>query len=34
MAFLLRMASGPALTENSLGSIKLRSGVTAYFIIE
>lgn len=29
----LRMASGTALTESSTGTIKMRSGVTAYFVI-
>jgi hypothetical protein len=26
--------SGPQLNENSPGSLKLRSGVTAYFVVE
>ena len=30
----LRMASGTALTESSTGTIKMRSGVTAYFVIQ
>lgn len=30
----LRMASGTPLTESSTGTIKMRSGVTAYFIIQ
>jgi hypothetical protein len=30
----LRMASGTVLTESSSGTIKLRSGVTAYFVIQ
>jgi hypothetical protein len=30
----LRMASGTALTESSAGTIKMRSGVTAYFVIQ
>ncbi len=34
IAFAIQMMSGPLLTENSLGSLKLRSGVTAYFVVE
>lgn len=34
IAFALQMMSGPPLTENSLGSLKLRSSVTAYFVVE
>lgn len=34
MEFLLVMNPGPALTENSLGSIKLRSSATAYLSVE
>jgi hypothetical protein len=30
----LRMASGTALTESSTGTIKMRSGVTSYFVIQ
>lgn len=30
----LRMASGTALTESSTGNIKMRSGITAYFVIQ
>jgi hypothetical protein len=30
----LRMASGTALTETSPGTIKMRSGITAYFVIQ
>ncbi len=30
----LRMASGTAITESSSGTIKMRSGVTAYFVIQ
>lgn len=34
MSFILRMLPGPLLTENSSGSIKLRSSVTAYLVIQ
>ena len=34
MSFVLRMLPGPILTENSSGSIKLRSSVTAYLVIQ
>ncbi|TDE27092.1 hypothetical protein E0I61_15475 [Flavobacterium ranwuense] len=34
ITFTLTMFAGPPLSENSIGSLKLRSGVTAYFIIE
>lgn len=34
MSFVLRMLPGPPLNENSSGSIKLRSGVTAYLVIQ
>jgi hypothetical protein len=34
MTFVLKMLSGPPLNENSLGSIKLRSSVTAYLIVQ
>jgi hypothetical protein len=34
MAFVLAMGAGPALNENSLGSLKLRSSATAYLVIE
>lgn len=34
MAFILKMLPGPALNENSTGSLKLRSSATAYLVIE
>ena len=34
IAFILKMLPGPLLTENSTGSIKLRSGVTAYLVVK
>lgn len=34
IAFTLTMLPGPALNESSVGNIKLRSGVTAYLVIE
>jgi hypothetical protein len=34
MGFVLAMGAGPALNENSLGSLKLRSSATAYLVIE
>lgn len=34
ITFTLTMFSGPQLSESSMGSIKLRSGITAYFILE
>ena len=34
IAFTLRMLPGATLTENSLGNLKLRSGVTAYLVVE
>ncbi|MFV8269734.1 hypothetical protein ACNQGP_07335 [Flavobacterium sp. GT2N3] len=34
IAFTLTMLSGPQLSESSTGSLKLRSGITAYFILE
>ncbi len=34
IAFVLRMFPGPILSESSLGSIKLRSSVTAYLVVE
>lgn len=34
MTFIIRMLPGTSLNENSLGSIKLRSGVTAYLIVQ
>ncbi len=34
IAFILQMMSGPLLNENSPGSLKLRSGITAYFVIQ
>jgi hypothetical protein len=34
IAFILKMFPGPLLTENSTGSIKLRSSVTAYLVIQ
>ena len=30
----IRMASGAPLTETSSGSIKMRSGITAYFVLQ
>lgn len=33
MAFVLNMKPGPLLDENSSGSLKLDSGVTAYFVV-
>ncbi|WP_244153780.1 hypothetical protein [Flavobacterium xinjiangense] len=34
MTFVLKMLAGPPLSENSIGSFKLRSGVTAYLIVQ
>ncbi|EIA08161.1 hypothetical protein [Flavobacterium frigoris] len=34
MEFVLVMAPGPALSENSLGSLKLRSSATVYLVVE
>ncbi|MGO4906502.1 hypothetical protein [Flavobacterium sp. W20_MBD1_R3] len=34
IAFTLRMLPGAPLTENSSGNLKLRSGVTAYLVVE
>jgi hypothetical protein len=34
MAFVLQMNAGPALSENSLGSLKLRSSATVYLAVE
>lgn len=34
MTFVLKMLAGPPLSENSFGSLKLRSGVTAYLIVQ
>lgn len=34
MTFVIRMLSGPPLNENSLGKIKLHSGVTAYLTVQ
>lgn len=34
IAFVITMYPGPALTENSLGSLKLRSSATVYFVAE
>ncbi|MFT5963996.1 MAG: hypothetical protein ACI9L6_000719 [Flavobacterium sp.] len=34
MAFVLQMNAGPALSENSLGSLKLRSSATVYLTVE
>jgi hypothetical protein len=34
ISFVVKMLSGPVLSEDSLGSLKLRSGVTAYFVVE
>jgi hypothetical protein len=34
MTFVLKMLTGPQLSEDSLGSLKLRSDVTAYLIVQ
>ncbi|TRX41424.1 hypothetical protein [Flavobacterium restrictum] len=34
IAFVVKMLAGPPLTETSLGSLQLRSSVTAYFIVK
>lgn len=34
IAFLITMLPGPALSESSLGSLKLHSSATVYFIVE
>lgn len=34
IGFVINMAAGPPLTENSLGNLKLRSDATLYFVIE
>ena len=34
IAFTLRMLPGASLTETSSGNLKLRSGVTAYLVVE
>jgi hypothetical protein len=34
MTFVLRMLAGPPLSENSIGSLKLRSGVIAYLAVQ
>ena len=34
IAFVITMLPGPALSENSLGSLKLRSSATVYFVAE
>lgn len=34
IAFVITMFPGPLLTENSLGSLKLRSSATIYFVVE
>jgi hypothetical protein len=34
ITFVLKMLAGQQLDENSLGSLKLRSGVTAYLIVQ
>lgn len=34
ISFVLRMLPGPLLTENSSGSLKMRSGVTAYLVVQ
>ncbi|MFV5701910.1 hypothetical protein ACM55F_08550 [Flavobacterium sp. XS2P12] len=34
ITFTLTMLAGPPLSESSVGSLKLRSGVTAYFVVE
>lgn len=34
IAFMVTLLPGPALSENSLGSLKLRSSATLYFVVE
>ena len=34
IAFVVTLMPGPALTQNSLGSLKLRSSATLYFVVE
>ena len=34
ITFTITMFAGPPLSESSVGSLKLRSGVTAYFVVE
>lgn len=34
IAFILKMLPGPIVSESSTGSLKLRSGVTAYLVVE
>ena len=34
IGFVITMAAGPSLNENSLGNLKLRSDATLYFVIE
>nr|WP_315210176.1 hypothetical protein [uncultured Flavobacterium sp.] len=34
ITFTITMFTGPPLSESSVGNLKLRSGVTAYFIVE
>lgn len=34
IAFVIKMLPGPVLSEGSLGSLKLRSSVTTYFVVE
>ncbi|SHG58446.1 hypothetical protein SAMN05443549_10525 [Flavobacterium fluvii] len=34
VAFVVTLLPGPALSENSLGSLKLRSSATLYFVVE
>lgn len=34
IAFVVTLLPGPALSENSLGSLKLRSSATLYFVVE
>mgnify|MGYP003500578003 CR=1 FL=1 len=34
ISFVIKMLPGPILSEDSLGSLKMRSGVTAYFVVE
>jgi hypothetical protein len=34
IAFVITMLPGPALSESSLGSLKLRSSATVYFVVE
>ena len=34
IAFVVNLLPGPALSESSLGSLKLRSSATVYFVVE